>query len=207
MSSPITPPDLKEGIPNSTMDQCEALSKGLLQFPQMVWQIFNWMLDSAGNITNAFVKALGLVKPGDLILSAAPLDEVGRLLANGQTVSRETYADLFAAIGTIYGAGDGSTTFTLPDYSNRFPRAVGSDITLGETGGADSTVLTAAQLPTTANAFGSGITNFLVTASAGGAFDITSTGGTTHKTTTWDGAGDTLDLQPKYAGVYIYLRI
>lgn len=44
----------------------------------------------------------------------------GWLLANGQNVSRTTYANLFAVIGTKYGAGDGSTTFTLPNLHHRF---------------------------------------------------------------------------------------
>lgn len=39
----------------------------------------------------------------------------GWLLCFGQAVSRTTYADLFTAIGTLYGAGNGSTTFNLPD--------------------------------------------------------------------------------------------
>lgn len=43
----------------------------------------------------------------------------GYLLCNGAQVSRVTYADLFAAIGTSYGAGDGSSTFTLPDFRDR----------------------------------------------------------------------------------------
>ena len=47
--------------------------------------------------------------------SAAPS---GYLLCNGSTVSRTTYADLFAVIGTTYGDGDGSTTFALPNYSS-----------------------------------------------------------------------------------------
>lgn len=41
------------------------------------------------------------------------------LECNGQNVSRATYADLFAIIGTQWGAGDGSTTFTLPDFRRR----------------------------------------------------------------------------------------
>lgn len=41
------------------------------------------------------------------------------LLCYGQAVSRTTYADLFAAIGTTYGVGDGSTTFNLPDLRGR----------------------------------------------------------------------------------------
>ncbi len=43
----------------------------------------------------------------------------GYLVEDGSAVSRATYADLFAAIGTTYGAGDGSTTFNLPDSRGR----------------------------------------------------------------------------------------
>ena len=46
----------------------------------------------------------------------------GWLKANGAAISRTTYADLFAAIGTTFGAGDGSTTFGLPDMRGEFPR-------------------------------------------------------------------------------------
>lgn len=46
----------------------------------------------------------------------------GWLKANGAAVSRTTYADLFAAIGTNYGAGDGRTTFNLPDLRGEFIR-------------------------------------------------------------------------------------
>lgn len=45
----------------------------------------------------------------------------GYLLCDGSAISRTNYASLFAVIGTIYGAGDGSTTFNLPDLSNRVP--------------------------------------------------------------------------------------
>lgn len=46
----------------------------------------------------------------------------GYLIANGSAVSRTLYANLFAVIGTMYGSGDGSTTFNLPDLMNRFVR-------------------------------------------------------------------------------------
>ena len=46
----------------------------------------------------------------------------GYIKANGDNVSRTTYAALFAVYGTTYGAGDGTTTFTLPDYRGEFPR-------------------------------------------------------------------------------------
>ena len=44
----------------------------------------------------------------------------GYLVCNGANVSRETYTDLFAVIGTTFGEGDGSTTFTLPDLRDRY---------------------------------------------------------------------------------------
>lgn len=44
----------------------------------------------------------------------------GYLVCNGASVSRETYADLFAVIGTTFGSGDGSTTFTLPNLIDKF---------------------------------------------------------------------------------------
>lgn len=48
----------------------------------------------------------------------------GWLIANGQAVSRSTYARLFGRIGTIYGAGNGSTTFNLPDMRGEFLRGL-----------------------------------------------------------------------------------
>lgn len=48
----------------------------------------------------------------------------GYLLCDGSTVSRATYADLFAAIGENFGEGDGSTTFHLPDLRGQFLRGV-----------------------------------------------------------------------------------
>jgi phage-related tail fiber protein len=52
-------------------------------------------------------------------LSSAP---TGYLKANGAAVSRTTYATLFAAIGTTFGVGDGSTTFNVPDLRGEFMR-------------------------------------------------------------------------------------
>lgn len=75
----------------------------------------------------------------------------GWLLCDGAVVSRTTYAALFAAIGTVYGAGDGSTTFALPNLKGRVP--VGLDAAqvefdaLGETGGAKLHTLTVNEMP------------------------------------------------------------
>lgn len=55
------------------------------------------------------------LSPGDIILAGTPADHDNYLLCDGREVSRTTYAALFAAIGTTYGAGDGSSTFNLPN--------------------------------------------------------------------------------------------
>jgi microcystin-dependent protein len=63
----------------------------------------------------------------------------GWRLCSGQAVSRTTFADLFAVIGTSYGVGDGSTTFNLPDMRQKFPLGKadsGTGSGLGDTGGA-----------------------------------------------------------------------
>ncbi|OKO48300.1 phage tail protein [Pseudomonas sp. BTN1] len=59
---------------------------------------------------------------GTTIAFAGPTVPTGFLKENGAAVSRTTYANLFAAIGTTYGAGDGSTTFNLPDSRGEFIR-------------------------------------------------------------------------------------
>lgn len=56
----------------------------------------------------------------------------GWLICNGAAVSRTTYADLFAVIGTDYGAGDGSTTFRLPNAHRRFLEATTSTSEVGD---------------------------------------------------------------------------
>lgn len=69
--------------------------------------------------------ATDLRPPGELAMSASSSMGTGWLLCDGSTVSRTTYAALFAAIGTRYGAGDGSTSFTLPDFRSRSPIGAG----------------------------------------------------------------------------------
>ena len=71
----------------------------------------------------------------------------GWLLCDGQAVSRTTFASLFAVLGVLYGVGDGSTTFNLPDFrtSQSFPRGATNDAGRGTTGGVSSVTLTALQ--------------------------------------------------------------
>jgi microcystin-dependent protein len=55
----------------------------------------------------------------------------GWLLCQGQAISRATYAELFDVIGTSFGAGNGSTTFNVPDLRGRFAEGLASGDTLG----------------------------------------------------------------------------
>ena len=65
-----------------------------------------------------------LSPPGAIIAFGGNNIPAGWLLCNGTNVSRTTYASLFAAIGTAWGTGDGSTTFNLPDMRGNFLRGV-----------------------------------------------------------------------------------
>jgi microcystin-dependent protein len=71
------------------------------------------------------------------------------LECNGQTVSRATYPNLFNAIGTAYGAGDGVSTFQLPDFRDYIISGAGSggSRAIGGTGGADTVTLATGNLP------------------------------------------------------------
>ena len=65
---------------------------------------------------------LGMVPSGTVLYFAGQSAPAGWLKANGATLSRTAYAALFAAIGTTYGAGDGRSTFNLPDLRGEFIR-------------------------------------------------------------------------------------
>jgi microcystin-dependent protein len=68
-----------------------------------------------------------LIPSGAIMAFAMNGAPTGWLAANGSAVSRTTYSNLFAAIGTTYGAGDGSTTFALPDLRGYFVRGSGTN--------------------------------------------------------------------------------
>jgi microcystin-dependent protein len=126
---------------------------------------------------------------GSITQFAGASAPAGWLSCDGTTVSRTTYAALFAVIGTTYGAGDGSTTFTLPNMKGRVP--VGYDSTqaefdgLGETGGEKTHLLIVSEMPShthlqnahnhTQNAHGHSISdpghNHSVPANWGGAYN------------------------------------
>ena len=73
-------------------------------------------------VKSAYDRAAQSAPSGAVAFFAGANAPTGWLKANGAAVSRTTYAALFAAIGTTFGAGDGSTTFNLPDLRGEFPR-------------------------------------------------------------------------------------
>jgi len=89
------------------------------------------------------VAAVGAAVPtGSITMYGGAAAPTGFVLCQGQAINRTTYADLFTAIGTTYGVGDGATTFNVPDLQDRFPVGKGSTFTLGDQGaGRDGTLL------------------------------------------------------------------
>lgn len=130
-----------------------------------------------------------LVPTGGMIAWPSDVIPSGWLLCNGQAVSRSTYAELFAVTGTAYGAGDGSTTFNLPDFRGRSP--VGADgetgrLTYnwarGQAGGAEKHTLTVGEIPPHAHSLSGGGSStgsgsILSQASSGGMPNTGSAGG------------------------------
>ena len=84
---------------------------------------------------------------GSIIMYGAATAPTGWLLCDGSAVSRTTYADLFAIIGTTFGVGNGSTTFNLPDLRDRFVVGAGTSYNNNDTGGEATHVLTIEEMP------------------------------------------------------------
>ena len=111
--------------------------------------------DGAGNTTSAVAGTdyLG-VTPGLIFDYAGTSAPTGYLLCDGSAVSRATYANLFNAIGTTWGVGDGSTTFNVPDLRRKTTIGSGGTAvgpvanTVGATGGEETHTLVTAELAT-----------------------------------------------------------
>lgn len=147
MASPVTAADFQPVTTATSV--CEGF-KRLLRLPGLLNQLFGWLLDDDGNVSEEAADSMAdyLSPVGAIILwggTSMPSDKW--LVCNGQAVSRTTYATLFTRYGTAFGSGDGSTTFNLPNLQGRFARGVEASVGLGLTGGADSLTLTESQIP------------------------------------------------------------
>lgn len=105
---------------------------------------------NAVNLGQVTALIAGLLYPGMMMEYGGTTAPSGWLLCDGSAISRSLYAPLFAVINTAYGAGDGSSTFNLPDRRGKFGIGVSGSYARGTSGGSltsGSTVLTTAQLP------------------------------------------------------------
>jgi microcystin-dependent protein len=148
MPSPIVANNFCDAQIEAGSSLCAQLKK-FFSLPRLLCQFFRWFLDDAGNPTAEFQATLTQVAipPGFINAFGGSGSVAGWLVCNGQSVSRETYAALFSAIGTAWGVGDGITTFNVPNLASKTLRGVGSGETVGTSGGADSVVLVSGQLP------------------------------------------------------------
>jgi len=151
--------------------------------------VVNGNLDQ-NNFAPGAVNAIAFM-PGCIMCYGGSAAPSGWFLCNGQALSRTNYSALFAAIGSTYGAGDGSTTFNVPNMTGCVP--CGPDPTgtemptyvpaLGTRSGAESVTLTDAQMPAHAH---------------GGSSALTDLTGHNHNAT--DGGGHTHIIQPSASG-------
>ena len=98
--------------------------------------------------TNNCQPLSNLLPAGVVVSYAGPNVPAGWIYCGGQAVSRTSYAALFAAIGGYYGAGDGSTTFNVPNCVSRVVAYYGA---LGSVGGASQVQLAVGHLPSHAH--------------------------------------------------------
>ena len=105
---------------------------------------FTTLTANATTVTTLTVLSGGGIAPtGSLTMWAGAVASppTGWLACNGANVSRTTYSALFAVIGTSFGAGDTSTTFTLPNLLNKFPVGAGDTYALAATGGSANAIV------------------------------------------------------------------
>ena len=148
----------------------------------------------------------------------------GYLLCAGAAVSRTTYAALFAVIGTTFGAGDGSTTFNLPDYRDRMPIGAGTSYSVNTKGGSKDAIVVAHTHTGTTNGSGNhthtlqyGSSSGIYTNSIGGGSNgviansgtagMTGSGDHTHIfTTDITGSSGTNANLPPYIGIQFIIK-
>ena len=168
--------------------------------------------DGAGQLSFADV-ASSAFSSGMLMPYAGATAPTGWFLCYGQAVSRTTYADLFAVVGTTYGAGDGSTTFNLPDLRGRViagkddmggvsadrltdqSGGLDGDV-LGDTGGAETHTLVEAELAAHTHSVpsgGGGASNYALGGPAG-SFSVPQTTGSAGSDTAHNNVQPTIIL-------------
>lgn len=156
--------------------------------------------------TSVSISGVSVMNPtGTLLSYAGSSAPTGYLLCDGTAVSRTTYSDLFAIVGTTYGVGNGTTTFNVPDLRGRIPvgKNTGTFSTLGGTGGAETHTLTTAEMPSHSHTRGRGNDNNLGTGATQYGWQATDDFSGSFATDTTGGGGAHNNLQPYLVINYI----
>jgi microcystin-dependent protein len=158
----------------------------------------------------------GLEAAGTIKLWSAAVAPSGFLLCDGASHLRSTYTDLFTAIGTTFGAADG-THFNVPDLRGRVPLGVGtgdaSDATahtLAQKAGTETHALTTAQMPSHSHAASNSNPEikFIETTSGTGSLAATAAGTSWSEVPSTDttGSSDPHNNLPPYLGVSFIIK-
>lgn len=198
---------------------CDIFRQKLLNNDKMV-ELLAYMFNDDGTIGPDFATdLLELMQPIGTFARAPVdlgLDPDVWLKAEGQNVSRTTYARLFAKYGTTFGVGDTTTTFGLPDLRDKFLVGASGTRPPGSTGGEETVALTEDELPEHRHELGEdvevrwGTDNDPVSGGGNEAFDNLNPlvagenliGGFTEVT----GAGDAHNNMPPYVSAVVYIK-
>ena len=129
--------------------------------------------------------------PGTIQMYAGQIAPTGYLICDGSEISRSEYNVLFAVIGTLYGQGDGVTTFNLPDLRSRVGVGASENYSLGSQGGENEHNLTTNELPNIHGelimGWGDSSAAGIMTRNATGVFSASSSGTTYFAKSTFSG--------------------
>lgn len=156
MPSPVKPSEFCSAVPSATSSLCDRIQAVFLRVPRLLCTFFEWMVNEDGTLTDNFIREVAAFPVGMMMPRMSSVVPAGWLACNGQEVSRETYAQLFAVIGTKSGVGNGTTTFNLPNGIKRV--LMGYDpadaaYEIGATGGAARVTLLVTELPAHSHPF------------------------------------------------------
>lgn len=161
-----------------------------------IWK--RWVVQLARDVAGLLPSVNGGCPPGGMMMWGTATPPTGWLICDGSSVLRATYPNLFNAIGTAYGAADG-THFTLPDLRGRSPigAGTGSGLTnraLNNAYGAETVTLDATTMPAHFHYYGT--SSFL---GAAGSANGTSFNQSNYTTSTEGSGGAHANLHPVFA--------
>jgi len=140
-SKPVSAPtlsalNLKANIDSPTFTGTVNLPPNTLATTQLAGTS-NTAVATTSFVTTALASA---VPTGTVLMWPGTSAPSGYLICNGGAVSRTTFASLFLVISTTFGVGDNSTTFNVPNFTNRMPYGPGSSVAIGSAGGSKDAV-------------------------------------------------------------------